>query len=236
MPHPAPPRIQPCTRPNSTPWLLSVASPSPAPPRAPPRPTATLPQDSPIPAALRQPSRAPSSAPLPPLTLPPSLLLAVEGLAAQVDLSGQSVLMRVDLNVPLDKEDPMKVTDDTRLRAIVPSAKFLLDKGAKLILMSQCVRPPPRPLLPQPPLTSPPRQPPASAAPRARSSRPARTAASPPSCPASPSCSARRSPRRTTAWDPPWSPWPRPRPPARCCCSRCVPCRQIGSAERSRGS
>lgn len=79
----------------------------------------------------------------------------MEGLAAQVDLSGQSVLMRVDLNVPLDKEDPMKVTDDTRLRAIVPSAKFLLDKGAKLILMSQCVRPPPRPLLPTAPPNAP---------------------------------------------------------------------------------
>jgi phosphoglycerate kinase len=49
--------------------------------------------------------------------------------------------MRVDLNVPLSKTDEITVTDDTRLRAIVPTAKFLLDKGAKLILMSHFGRP-----------------------------------------------------------------------------------------------
>ena len=49
--------------------------------------------------------------------------LNIEGLASKVDLSGQNVLMRVDLNVPLDKSDEVTVTDDTRLRAIVPSAK-----------------------------------------------------------------------------------------------------------------
>jgi len=67
--------------------------------------------------------------------------LNVEGLAAQVDLKGQNVLMRVDLNVPLSKEDDVTVTDDTRLRAIVPTTKFLLDKGANVILCSHFGRP-----------------------------------------------------------------------------------------------
>jgi len=67
--------------------------------------------------------------------------LSVEGLANKVDLKGQNVLMRVDLNVPLSKEDDVTVTDDTRLRAIVPTAKYLLDKGANVILCSHFGRP-----------------------------------------------------------------------------------------------
>mmetsp|Transcript_49234 Transcript_49234/g.73241 ORF Transcript_49234/g.73241 Transcript_49234/m.73241 type:complete len:439 (-) Transcript_49234:72-1388(-) len=67
--------------------------------------------------------------------------LNVEGLASKVDLNGQNVLMRVDLNVPLSKEDDVTVTDDTRLRAIVPTAKFLLGKGANVILCSHFGRP-----------------------------------------------------------------------------------------------
>mmetsp|Transcript_29031 Transcript_29031/g.34508 ORF Transcript_29031/g.34508 Transcript_29031/m.34508 type:complete len:437 (+) Transcript_29031:164-1474(+) len=67
--------------------------------------------------------------------------LNVEDLAAKVNLDGQNVLMRVDLNVPLSKEDNLTVTDDTRLRAIVPTAKYLLSKGANLILCSHFGRP-----------------------------------------------------------------------------------------------
>jgi phosphoglycerate kinase len=67
--------------------------------------------------------------------------LNVEGLASRVDLEGQNVLLRVDLNVPLSKEDDVTVTDDTRLRAIVPTAKFLMDKGANVILCSHFGRP-----------------------------------------------------------------------------------------------
>jgi len=67
--------------------------------------------------------------------------LNVEGLAERVDLSGQNVLVRVDLNVPLSKEDDVTVTDDTRLRAIVPTTKFLLDEGANVILCSHFGRP-----------------------------------------------------------------------------------------------
>eukprot|EP00546_Thalassionema_frauenfeldii_P008191 CAMPEP_0178912460 /NCGR_PEP_ID=MMETSP0786-20121207/10277_1 /TAXON_ID=186022 /ORGANISM="Thalassionema frauenfeldii, Strain CCMP 1798" /LENGTH=433 /DNA_ID=CAMNT_0020585049 /DNA_START=56 /DNA_END=1357 /DNA_ORIENTATION=- len=67
--------------------------------------------------------------------------LNVEGLASKVDLDGQNVLMRVDLNVPLDKADDVTVTDDTRLRAIVPTTKYLLEKGANVILCSHFGRP-----------------------------------------------------------------------------------------------
>lgn len=49
--------------------------------------------------------------------------------------------MRVDLNVPLSKDDDITVTDDTRLRAIVPTTKFLLEKGANVILCSHFGRP-----------------------------------------------------------------------------------------------
>lgn len=49
--------------------------------------------------------------------------------------------MRVDLNVPLSKDDDVTVTDDTRLRAIVPTTKFLLEKGANVILCSHFGRP-----------------------------------------------------------------------------------------------
>lgn len=67
--------------------------------------------------------------------------LNVTGLASKVDLSGQNVLMRVDLNVPLSKEDDVTVTDDTRLRAIVPTTKYLLEQGANVILCSHFGRP-----------------------------------------------------------------------------------------------
>ena len=67
--------------------------------------------------------------------------LNVEGLAKKVNLSSKPVLCRVDLNVPLDKTDGVTVTDDTRLRAIQPTAKFLLDQNAKLILCSHLGQP-----------------------------------------------------------------------------------------------
>jgi len=57
----------------------------------------------------------------------------------KADLEGKRVFVRADLNVPLDKEQ--NITDDTRIRAAVPTLKYLLDNGAKVLLTSHLGRP-----------------------------------------------------------------------------------------------
>jgi len=56
------------------------------------------------------------------------------------DLSGKKVLVRCDLNVPCDKETG-EISDDTRIRASVPTLKYLLDAGAKVAACSHMGRP-----------------------------------------------------------------------------------------------
>lgn len=56
------------------------------------------------------------------------------------DFSGKKVLIRVDFNVPLDKET-LEITDDKRIRAALPTMKHILEKGGSLIVMSHLGRP-----------------------------------------------------------------------------------------------
>ncbi len=58
----------------------------------------------------------------------------------QFNFSGKKVLIRVDFNVPLDKND-FSITDDTRMRAAIPTLRKILDDGGSCILMSHLGRP-----------------------------------------------------------------------------------------------
>ena len=57
-----------------------------------------------------------------------------------VKLDGKRCLMRVDFNVPLDKQTH-EVTDDNRIRGALPTIQYAIDNGAKVILMSHLGRP-----------------------------------------------------------------------------------------------
>jgi phosphoglycerate kinase len=56
-----------------------------------------------------------------------------------IDISGKKVLIRVDVNVPLDEN--LNITDDSRIRAVLPTINYALDEHAKVIMASHMGRP-----------------------------------------------------------------------------------------------
>jgi phosphoglycerate kinase len=60
-----------------------------------------------------------------------------------LDVAGRRVLLRADLNVPLDLKDPEhpRITDDGRIRASLPVIEKLSSRGAKVIILAHLGRP-----------------------------------------------------------------------------------------------
>ncbi len=57
----------------------------------------------------------------------------------EIDIKGKTVFIRVDFNVPLDQN--RNITDDTRIRAVLPTINFCLEASAKVVLASHLGRP-----------------------------------------------------------------------------------------------
>lgn len=62
---------------------------------------------------------------------------------ADLDVTGKTVLLRADLNVPLDQDDNgfTIITDDRRIRSSVPTIKALTDQGARVVVLAHLGRP-----------------------------------------------------------------------------------------------
>jgi phosphoglycerate kinase len=67
--------------------------------------------------------------------------LTVDNLASSGGLKSKRVLVRVDFNVPMSKEEQGKITDDKRIVESLPTVKKIISEGGKCILMSHLGRP-----------------------------------------------------------------------------------------------
>lgn len=56
-----------------------------------------------------------------------------------IDLKGKNVIIRCDLNVPLD--DDKKITDDRRIMSAIPTIKYVMENGGRVIILSHLGRP-----------------------------------------------------------------------------------------------
>ena len=52
-----------------------------------------------------------------------------------LDIKGKKLLIRVDFNVPLDEQ--LNITDDIRIRGVLPTLNYALDENAKVIIMGK---------------------------------------------------------------------------------------------------